>query len=492
MDDVTLTLYRSFSCAIAGMMLYQFVWNFAIYKKAPQKWILNQVLLCASAFLYGFSSFLYTFHYDNPTITHTIAMILPFTGFLAFYHYLLVMEGLLETKVPYRRFIKMFVFGSIGIIGLSYIELTFFRTNFFVVKTNTADIESIMLKQHDYIYQLAGPNMVSLGILTLIGILTAIYFLKEIHHQKSHPILIFGVFLNLVFIVNDIIFGVTFFKYGYIFSTAAYSIEISLITYLVTTHLSKRNLELEHKVAEVSKVAEVGALTGQICHDIRNPLAIILSYSDRMERRLLRLGAKESTTELVWIRRIQEMSDNIRDVISEYLKLMRKDEDGETIISVQTICDEALKITDSKIKRYHVEVQIDIPESLSIRAHHTRLVMILANLITNSCEAIGNKNEKWIRIKATRSKYDIRLVITDSGKGIPEDQKEEIFKALYTTKGSFEGTGLGLNFVRTVMEIYGGNIEVNSESSNTEFVLTFPNRAGEPMQKVTNSGKKAI
>ena len=71
--------------------------------------------------------------------------------------------------------------------------------------------------------------------------------------------------------------------------------------------------------------------------------------------------------------------------------------------------------------------------------------------------------------------YEIELRVRDSGDGIPQDQKEQIFEAYFTTKK--KGTGLGLAIVKQNTELYGGEVLVESElGDGTEFILTFPTR----------------
>jgi two-component system sensor histidine kinase AtoS len=106
------------------------------------------------------------------------------------------------------------------------------------------------------------------------------------------------------------------------------------------------------------------------------------------------------------------------------------------------------------------------------RAH---LREILVNVFVNAREATSKGGTIEISCKPSPN-YTIEIRVKDSGVGVPKDQIARIFEAYFTTKE--KGTGLGLAIVKQNTELYGGEIEVESElGTGTEFVLVFPTRA---------------
>ena len=105
------------------------------------------------------------------------------------------------------------------------------------------------------------------------------------------------------------------------------------------------------------------------------------------------------------------------------------------------------------------------------RAH---LREIMLNLVVYAREAAGIGGLVTVSCKAAKN-YSIEFRVKDSGPGVPEDQREQIFEAYFTTKE--KGTGLGLTIVKQNTELYGGEIRMESElGKGTEFILTFPTR----------------
>ena len=87
----------------------------------------------------------------------------------------------------------------------------------------------------------------------------------------------------------------------------------------------------------------------------------------------------------------------------------------------------------------------------------------------------SNREQTVLPGKNASKNYSIEFRVKDSGSGVPEDQREQIFEAYFTTKE--KGTGLGLAIVKQNTELYGGQIRMESElGKGTEFILAFPTR----------------
>jgi signal transduction histidine kinase len=125
---------------------------------------------------------------------------------------------------------------------------------------------------------------------------------------------------------------------------------------------------------------------------------------------------------------------------------------------------------------FEIQVKNNIPEALPpLMMQRAHLRQILVNLLVNAREAAGTGG--LVEVSCLPSpNYFIEFRIKDSGGGVPIEQREQIFEAYFTTKE--KGTGLGLAIVKQNTELYGGEIQVESElGKGTEFILTFPTRA---------------
>ena len=99
---------------------------------------------------------------------------------------------------------------------------------------------------------------------------------------------------------------------------------------------------------------------------------------------------------------------------------------------------------------------------------------MISSLLSNSIDAINKFEDKWITIQSQSGQNETRVIVTDSGEGIPPEIRLKILDPFFTTKEVNEGTGLGLSLVRQIMEHHGGYLHIDERAKNTTFVLTFP------------------
>lgn len=123
------------------------------------------------------------------------------------------------------------------------------------------------------------------------------------------------------------------------------------------------------------------------------------------------------------------------------------------------------------------KLSVTLTEDFKFHGSDTLLICVLSNLLKNSLYALkaSESDNGKIQISATRAEPHNRLIITDTGPGIPADKLPHIFDTYYTTKRNSEGSGLGLAFCKRVMTAFGGRISCNSRVGEyTSFILEFP------------------
>jgi signal transduction histidine kinase len=145
-------------------------------------------------------------------------------------------------------------------------------------------------------------------------------------------------------------------------------------------------------------------------------------------------------------------------------------------IDVKEELEDALKEAFPENINFEIRVEQNIPDTLPpLMMQRAHLRQIMLNLLVNAREATGPGG--LVEVSCLPSpNYFIEFRIKDSGGGVPVEQREQIFEAYFTTKE--KGTGLGLAIVKQNTELYGGEIQVESElGKGTEFILVFPTRA---------------
>ena len=132
-----------------------------------------------------------------------------------------------------------------------------------------------------------------------------------------------------------------------------------------------------------------------------------------------------------------------------------------------------MRLYENYVKR-GIELEIDFQPVPTIKALPSELSQIWTNLIHNAVQAMQNKGRLEVRVEAVTGGEYIIVSITDSGPGIPPEIQPRIFEPFFTTKPAGEGSGLGLDIVKKIVEKHNGQISFESESGRTTFFVRLP------------------
>jgi two-component system NtrC family sensor kinase len=231
--------------------------------------------------------------------------------------------------------------------------------------------------------------------------------------------------------------------------------------------------QLEH----AARLASIGELAAGIAHEINNPLAVINEEAGLMKD-LMDPQFKTDTTfdDLKpHIDSIHESVFRCRDITRKLLFFVRKTDvtfkphDIHAMIDgvVDGFLGREMAVSNIKIvKNYGA----NIPE-LTTDVH--QLQQVILNIMNNAVDAISGPGQ--IKIGTTHENHEIRIAISDTGKGMNPDQMSRIFHPFYTTKGVGKGTGLGLSVSYGIVKNLGGKIVVESSlGKGSTFILVFP------------------
>jgi signal transduction histidine kinase len=123
--------------------------------------------------------------------------------------------------------------------------------------------------------------------------------------------------------------------------------------------------------------------------------------------------------------------------------------------------------------KYGVELVTNFDENLPIiQGWPDELSQVWTNIIHNALQAMDNKGR--LQIDILKDPKGILVKITDSGPGIPKEIQDKIFQAFFTTKKQGEGSGLGLDICKKIIEKHKGKIWVDSEPGRTTFLVLLP------------------
>lgn len=235
---------------------------------------------------------------------------------------------------------------------------------------------------------------------------------------------------------------------------------------------AKKNSEMA--LLSTSKFAALGEMAGGVAHEINNPLTIIHGLISRLDNYTNQVQDKEKYLEL--IKKMQFTVDRITKIVKGLKTFSRNGElDKPEFTSLSLIFSDVMNLSEEKIRKSNITLIISPFLKTKILCRSVQIAQVIINLINNAADAISHLEDKWIEIKFEEvSNKSIRIIITDSGNGIPLDIREKIMQPFFTTKEVGKGTGLGLSISRGIIESHHGRLYIDEEAVNTTFVIELP------------------
>lgn len=236
--------------------------------------------------------------------------------------------------------------------------------------------------------------------------------------------------------------------------------------------------ELEKAALERQRLADVGAITAQIVHDLGNPLAAISMQGQWILRRARRdptqpIGVVEKAADQI-VSRVKYLDGMVR----EFLEFTREQHLKLTAVDLSPFLREVVDLWRPLAAEHDIAMVLELPDEIpQIRADEEKLRRVFENLVKNAVEAIGTgPGTLTIRVGMPGGGV-VRIAVIDTGPGIP--QNLDIFRLFETTKPS--GTGLGLPIARQILLAHGGGIEVaNAVPHGAVFQVELPTAVGKP------------
>jgi len=238
---------------------------------------------------------------------------------------------------------------------------------------------------------------------------------------------------------------------------------------LVALYDRTDELRAQRELIAREKLATVGEIASGVAHEVNNPLAAI-----RMEAELL-AGATDADTGAA-ARTIVREVDRAASIIRSLLQLARRADTAPTPVSVNDLVRDVAEIRRRVLRSENVQVETELdPRVPAVLGLSQELMQVVINLVTNAEHALRRWTPAVIRISTRGIERWVRLVVEDSGPGVPHHLRQRIFDPFFTTKTPDEGSGLGLSICHRVVSELGGRIRLeDSELGGARFVVELP------------------
>lgn len=225
--------------------------------------------------------------------------------------------------------------------------------------------------------------------------------------------------------------------------------------------------ELYLRMLQNEKMGAIGMLAGNIAHELNNPLTGLRSLTQ-----VLLQEADQKTNLHSDLVEIEKAAARSQRIIKNLLDFSKGEDQPAEDISVDEIVERTLPMLKSALRTHRLEVYLKtLEKTVHVEPHLVQQVVF--NLVNNACQAMKDPGRLQISSRYTEDK--VFLEIEDTGPGIPEDIQRRIFEPFFTTKKEGHGTGLGLSMSKSIIEKFGGTIEVqNVEPHGARFVIVLP------------------
>ena len=171
---------------------------------------------------------------------------------------------------------------------------------------------------------------------------------------------------------------------------------------------------------------------------------------------------------------INDAANRISGLVKSVKTYTHMDRGAEReLTDIQQGINSTLTMLGHKLRKKNIEVEKDFQENLpKIKAMVGELNQIWTNIIDNAIDALPEKGK--LSIKTYQEGSNIKTDIEDNGPGIPSEIKDKIFEPFFTTKSVGEGTGLGLDIVKKIIDQHEGALFLDSVPGKTIFTISFP------------------
>ena len=256
---------------------------------------------------------------------------------------------------------------------------------------------------------------------------------------------------------------------------------------------------LEGRLRQAQKMEAIGTLAGGIAHDFNNILTAIIGCSE-----LAALDVQPNSPAATNLGEVLSAARRARDLVRQILTFSRMDDARRSDFDLAAAVYESARLLRASIPTT-VEIRVTTPPgACMVHGNATQMQQVLLNLGANAEHAMratgggvleialaqGELHESDVASHPGMSPGPVaRLVVRDSGAGMPAHVRERAFDPFFTTKPVGEGTGMGLAVVHGIVTAYGGTISVESApGAGTTFTLVLP-RTGGPAKPDPVSGR---
>jgi len=239
---------------------------------------------------------------------------------------------------------------------------------------------------------------------------------------------------------------------------------------LAQSQQSIENLKrLQAQFVQSEKLVSLGQLAAGAAHEINNPLAAILGFSDLLAddpvipEKARAIAAK-----------IRDQARRTKTLVGNLLSFARQVPPERTLLDINTVVNNAAQLRALDLRSAATRVELQLESVLpGVRGDGNQLMQVFFNIISNALDAMEAASGGVLTIKTLRDRSNVVVLFSDSGPGIKEPHR--VFDPFYTTKPVGKGTGLGLSICFGIIQEHAGKILCyNRQEGGAVFRVELP------------------
>ena len=236
--------------------------------------------------------------------------------------------------------------------------------------------------------------------------------------------------------------------------------ELNIANQELSTYVQQLK-ESQEQLLRAEKLTSLGQLAASIAHEINNPLAGVLVYTQLLSKKVTRDAFKKEEA-LGYLSKMESEVGRCSRIIRNLLDFARQTEPMLRLVDVNQVIEQVLAMVGHQAQLQNVEVVKEFSPSLpKVTADFDQLQQIFTNLTLNAIQAMPEGGRLTLRSSAVDG--EVRVDVQDTGCGIAKENMGKLFTPFFTTKVKGKGVGLGLAVVHGIIERHKGKIKVQSE-----------------------------
>ncbi|HET6979354.1 MAG TPA: ATP-binding protein [Pyrinomonadaceae bacterium] len=237
----------------------------------------------------------------------------------------------------------------------------------------------------------------------------------------------------------------------------------------IVNRKQQRLMVANEQLAHSEKIATLGRVAAQVAHEVRNPLAGLLLYSEHLKGKL---DGKIPTGDAQLIEKIIATINHLTATTEQILNYARPVTLALRTVDLNDVTRDVLQLLSTEISGHNIETVLELDDSpVAGMLDEPSIRAATLNLMLNAVQAMSNGGQ--LTISTGRDGKKIWMTIKDTGVGMSPERIKQIFEPFNTTKS--RGLGLGMPYAQKVIQQHGGHITVESQpGKGTQVKIDLP------------------